>query len=396
MRPWSRRSDPWIAAAAMFCCGWGGNEFTPLLAMYRSVNGFSEVVVDALLAAYVLGLAPALLVGGGLSDRHGRKRLISLALICAGAGSLVISLDTLGGLFVGRLLSGVGIGLAMAVGSTWVVELGTRDGVSVSTSARRASLALTAGLGLGPGIAGVLAQYGPLPASLPYWIHAALTVPILALVLVCGTETTGAAPVLHQRWWPRSVANPRFRRLIGPTAPWIFGAAGIAYATVPEAVHSQVSSWALLYATVLTVCAMAAGFLVQPLAQRLDHPEIPRSLGAAMVVTTAGMALAAATVALQLAWLGVLCAIVLGAALGMTLVSGLSEVQRLAPPSELARTTGIFYALAYIGFLAPMLIALSGQTATALWLLTALAGACGLLIAAPAFHRAPRPLPAAP
>lgn len=389
MRPWRQRCEPWVAAAAMFCCGWGGNEFTPLLALYRSANGFSEVVVDALLAAYVLGLAPALLVGAGLSDRHGRKRLIVLALICSGAGSLILSLDDLGGLFAGRLLSGVGIGLAMAVGSTWLVELGIRAGLGASRSARRASLALTAGLGLGPGVAGALAQYGPLPASLPYWLHAAFTVPILALVVLWGTETTtrAGAPV-RQRLWPRSITQPRFRRRIGPTAPWIFGAAGIAYATVPEAVHAQVSSWALLYAAILTVCAMTAGFLVQPLAQRLEHPEIARSLTVAMLVMTAGMGVAAATVALQLAWLGVLSAIVLGAALGLTLVSGLTEVQRLAEPSELARMTGTFYALAYIGFLAPMLIALSGQTVAALWLATGLAGACGLSIAAqgrPAF-----------
>ncbi|MBO0769592.1 MAG: MFS transporter, partial [Solirubrobacterales bacterium] len=112
-----------LAAAAMLCCGWGGNQFTPLLALYRSHNHFSEVIVDALLAAYVLGLVPALLIGGSRSDRHGRKRLMQLGLISCIAGSLCLSLDVLWALALGRLLSGVGIGLAMAVGTTWVVEL---------------------------------------------------------------------------------------------------------------------------------------------------------------------------------------------------------------------------------------------------------------------------------
>jgi hypothetical protein len=230
----------------------------------------------------------------------------------------------------------------------------------------------------------VLAQYGPLPASLPYWVHAALTVPILGWVLLRGAETVSAGGTALARdagaAWPRATTSPRFRRLIVPTAPWIFGAAGVAYATVPEAIHGQVRSWALLYAALLTVCAMAAGFLIQPLAQRLHHPVIPRSLSAAMVAMTAGMALAAATVALQSPWLGLLCAIVLGSALGLTLVSGLGEVQRLAPAGELAQSTGIFYALAYVGFLAPMLIALWGQTTAALWLATVLAGVCGLWV----------------
>jgi MFS family permease len=384
MRHWRRASDPWVAAAAMFCCGWGGNQFTPLLAMYRSRDGFSEVVVDALLAAYVLGLAPALLVGGGLSDRHGRRRLMTIAVVSAGLGSLAISVDNLAGLAIGRLLSGVGIGLAMAVGTTWLLELGTQAGLDPSRSARRASLSLTAGLGAGAGVAGVLAQYGPLPASLPYWVHAALSVPVLWLVLAHGTETASTPPVASpgaRGLWPRAMSEPRFRHLILPMAPWIFGAAGIAYATVPEAIHAQVSHWALLYATILTVTAMAAGFLIQPLAQRLDHPQIPRSIGLAMGVMTAGMALAATTVALEQPWMGILTAVVLGSALGLAMVSGLSEIQRLADPSDLARSTGVFYALSYIGFLAPMLIAMSGETTAALWLLTALAGACGLLIA---------------
>jgi MFS family permease len=310
-----------------------------------------------------------------------------VALIGCLLGSLSLSLDNLAGLAVGRLLSGVGIGLAMAVGTTWVVELTVAAGLPAAQGARRASLSLTAGLGVGPAVAGLLAQFGPLPASLPYWVHVAVTLPLLALVVV-GTETAGdtvdpgrtrsRTPLL-----PRAVFDPRFRRRILPTAPWIFGAAGIAYATVPEAVDGRVGHLALLYATILTVTAMAAGFLIQPLAQRLEHPELPRSQSVAMAVTCAGMAFAATTVALQLAWVGgLICAVTLGSALGLTMSSGLQEIQRLADPVELARTTGIFYALAYIGFLAPMLIAISGQTTAALWCLTALAGGCGLFVVA--------------
>jgi MFS family permease len=399
----SRQLSDWqIAAASMFCCGWGGNQFTPLLALYRTRDGFSEVVVDALLAAYVLGLAPALLVGGGLSDRHGRRRLMTVALISCLAGSLALSVDNLPGLALGRLLSGVGIGLAMAVGTTWAVELSLGAGLPAAAGARRASLALTAGLGLGAGVAGLLAQFGPLPASLPYWVHVAVTAPVLVLVLVAGTETvlatgtaaepgpaapTATAPFRPPLRWhaPEALADPRFRRLILPLAPWIFGAAGIAYATVPEALDGRVGHFSLLYATVLTVVAMTAGFLVQPLAHRLDHPRVPRSIGLALGVVTAGMAFAALTVQLQLAWLGgLITAVTLGSALGLAMVAGLLEIQRLAPPAELARTTGVFYALSYIGFLAPMLIAMAGHwvaTAACLWLLTALAATCALLIA---------------
>ncbi|MEK8170114.1 hypothetical protein NKH77_11215 [Streptomyces sp. M19] len=36
----------------------------PLLLMYRERGGYSEVTVDAFLAAYVVGLVPGLLVAG--------------------------------------------------------------------------------------------------------------------------------------------------------------------------------------------------------------------------------------------------------------------------------------------------------------------------------------------
>ena len=63
-----------LVAAAMFAVAWGGNEFTPLLVMYRLDHGFSPVVVDAFLFAYVFGIVPALLIGGPLSDRLGGGR----------------------------------------------------------------------------------------------------------------------------------------------------------------------------------------------------------------------------------------------------------------------------------------------------------------------------------
>ena len=143
----------WLAVAAvMFAVAWGGNEFTPLLVMYREVGHFSAVTVDALLAAYVLGIVPALLLGGPLSDRYGRRPLLLPAAPIALAGSLVLAAGESSAalLATGRVLCGVALGLVMAVGTTWVKELsdaaarasGVPDGGS---GARRAGLALPLG-----------------------------------------------------------------------------------------------------------------------------------------------------------------------------------------------------------------------------------------------------------
>ena len=68
---------PWLAVAAgVFCIGWGGNQFTPMLIEYVHRAGYSRVDVDVLLGAYVLGLIPGLLVAAAMSNRYGRRPLM--------------------------------------------------------------------------------------------------------------------------------------------------------------------------------------------------------------------------------------------------------------------------------------------------------------------------------
>ena len=47
----------------------------------------------------------------------------------------------------------------------------------------------------------------------------------------------------------------------------------------------------------------------------------------------------------------------LGCGYGLCLVSGLLELQRLASREDLASLTAVFYALTYIGFAAPIVLA---------------------------------------
>ena len=71
----SRSSVPqwFLVAIAVFAVAWGGNQFTPLMVMYRLNGDLDLVFVDLLLLIYALGIAPALLISGPLSDRIGRK-----------------------------------------------------------------------------------------------------------------------------------------------------------------------------------------------------------------------------------------------------------------------------------------------------------------------------------
>jgi Na+/melibiose symporter-like transporter len=357
----------WLpVVAAMFCCGWGGNQFTPMLLLYRREGGYSTVEVDLFLGAYVVGLIPGLLLAGALSDRHGRKPLMLAGTVLSLLSSLTLMLGSHGpaALYLGRLATGVAVGIAMAVGTSWVKELSqpphdlTADN---GAGARRAALGLTLGFGLGAGVAGSLAQWGPWPMVLPYVAHAALVLPALVFLrAVPETRTESAAGNLWSLLKVPAVAHRRFLRVVLPMAPWIFGSAGIAYAVTPQLVGDRVGSWGLAYATLLTVCTLGTGALVQPLAKRLDSVSTARAIVVAMILMSAGVALSAVVAKVGLPWLGLLDGILLGAAYGIAVVSGLLEIQRIAAANggaDLAGLTGVYYSVAYVGFLLPSILA---------------------------------------
>ena len=352
--------------AAMFCCGWGGNQFTPMLLLYRREGGYSTVTVDLFLGAYVVGLIPGLLLAGALSDRHGRKPLMVVGTVLSLLSSVTLMFGPIGPapLYLGRLATGFAVGIAMAVGTSWVKELSQPPHDLVADSgagARRAALGLTLGFGLGAGVAGSLAQWGPWPLVLPYVVHAGLVLP--ALVLLRAVPESRTQPATGGLWSllkVPAVAHRRFIRVVLPMAPWIFGSAGIAYAVTPTLVGDRVGSWGLAYATLLTVCTLGTGALVQPFAKRLDSVSTARAIVVAMILMSAGVALSAVVAKVGLPWLGVVDGILLGAAYGIAVVSGLLEIQRIAAANggdDLAGLTGVYYSVAYVGFLLPSVLA---------------------------------------
>lgn len=354
-----------LVAAAMFVIGWGGNQFTPLLLVYREHAGYSQVDVDVFLGAYVLGLIPGLLVASALSDHLGRRPVMVGGLVASLLGSVVLAVGDVAGfgvIFAGRALSGVAVGIAMAVGTSWVTELSGAPydaATAPGTGARRASISLTLGLGIGPASAALLAQWTAPALVWPYVVQVALCVPVLILVARRGCETrydTGDVRLLHRLRVP-AAGHRRFLHVVTPMAPWIFGSAAIAYAIVPSLVDGSVGHWALLYTAALTVGTLGCGVLVQPIARRLDDVSTARAVVVSMVLMTVGIVLAALTAVTGSPVLAAPVAVLLGAAYGIAVVSGLLEVQRIAEPDERAGLTGVYYSLAYLGFLLPALLA---------------------------------------
>jgi MFS family permease len=68
------RPAPWMAVAAVLVgAGWGSNQFTPMLPVYRHTLGLDAGSLEAMFGVYALGLIPGLFLAGPLSDARGRR-----------------------------------------------------------------------------------------------------------------------------------------------------------------------------------------------------------------------------------------------------------------------------------------------------------------------------------
>lgn len=361
-----RRSGvaPWLAvSSAMFTVAWGGNEFTPLLIMYRQIEQLDAVTVFWLLGAYVFGIVPALLLGGPLSDRFGRRPLMLPAPLVAIAGSLILAFASGAPalLFVGRVVSGISIGLAMAVGSSWVKELSTSpfdQRADAGAGARRAAMALTGGFGAGSIAGALLAQFSPIPVLAPYLVHTIVSAASLALAWRApeSFQPSTTRPSLVSDLAVPSATRIRFLLIVVPMAPWVFGIALAAQAVLSGLMLGRVGGYDILYSGVAGLITLAFGFLAQGLGRRIDSPRSARGVIVGLLLSLPALGLASFAAA-QLGPVTVLVsAALLGIAYGVLLVSGLQEVQRMARPDDLAGLTAVYYALTYLGFFVPVLM----------------------------------------
>lgn len=353
-------SRDWLRVAlGMFIIAFGANLFAPLLPSYRLHAGLSQSQVTFLLGIYVAGLLPALLIGGPVSDIRGRRALIRPALLLSALGSVVLTAGATGSftaLWGGRLIAGIAMGLVMAAGAAWLQELSTGP---AQLGPRRATVALSLGFAGGPLAAGAIAEFLPRPDLLPYLVHLALLVLITPLVW----RTPGGAARedgLRRSWFARSMLSGRFIWGTALWAPWGFGTVSTAFATLTALAGDRLT-WPVAFTGLIAAVALGTGVLIQPVATRLDAGRLPPALPGLLLVA-AGMCVSAGVAVTRSPGLVFPAAVLLGAAYGVLIVSGLREVQRIAPARELGAATAVFYSLTYIGFFAPFLLSHLGPT----------------------------------
>jgi predicted MFS family arabinose efflux permease len=365
----ARRSPrAWMRIAfAMFAVGWGANQFSPMLIVYRHELRLTAGEVAGLFLVYALTLIPGLLIGGPASDRFGRRPVVwpFVALSPVATLLLVLGPRSLAMIAVGRALAGLCSGVVFGAATAWVQEVSPDEGLSV----RRSALALTAGFGLGPVVAAGLAQWVSDPLVVPYLPH--LVIGAAAAVVLAGTPEGAASrsparvrpvgPVAKaRRWPPAAVRTRRFWLEVAPGSPLVFGSVALAIVVLPEEVTSA-RTLSAGFAGLMTVLSFAAGVAVQSFARRLR--DMLAGVVAGLVCAAAGCAVGIAAVASADRVLAGVAAVLLGLAYGLCLVSGLRQVEHMASPDERGAVIACYYAVAYLGFAVPYLAAGLGALA---------------------------------
>lgn len=362
----------WLRVAlALFTIAFGANVFAPMLPVYKQLNGLSESNLTLIFALYVAGLVPALLIGGPLSDRIGRRALIRPALLCSGAASTTLMIGGALWLTIGRFIAGAAIGLVMAAGAAWLKQLSPDNGAS------QATIALSAGFGGGPLIGGLVAQWLPHPGIIPFALHLTILAIVTPLAwntpepgLTTATQTatptnatsspTQNTPQQRRPLLPRAALRPRFLLAVAAWAPWGFGTATTSFLVLTHlSAHNTPAP--IAYTGAIGAITMLTGASIQPAIKRYSARHTSsRSAILGLATATAGLATGIGVAHTHNPWLTIPAALLLGSSYGIMMVSGLKEVETIAPPHELGALIAVFYSLTYIGFFAPYALSILG------------------------------------
>ncbi|MEU8879276.1 MFS transporter [Streptomyces hydrogenans] len=342
-----------LGGAVFVVCMAGTTLPTPLYPLYQEKFGFSELTVTVVYAVYAFGVIGVLLLAGNASDTIGRRPTLRWGLAFAAASAVCfLCADALGWLYAGRLLSGLSAGLFTGAATAYVMELAPPGGTARATLV--ATAANMGGLGCGPLLAGLLAEYAPDPLLLPFAVHLAL-VAVAALVLQWLPETVAERrPLSAVR--PRRPALPaRVRAVFVPAAVASF--AGFALFGVFTSVspaflarYLHVDNHAV--SGIVVALAFFASTGGQVAAGRVGPS---RSLPLGCAVLFAGLVLLAVALATDLLVFIVLAALVGGTGQGLAFRAALSAVAAASPPDQRAAVISSLFVVAYIGISIPVI-----------------------------------------
>ena len=347
-------SRVWRIWSVLVLFALGTSLITPLIPIYQEELGFSDTVATLFLGCYVAALLPSMLTLGQVSDRIGRKGVLLGALgTLATAQAILITEPGLEGLLIARAIQGFATGAFFGTCTAFIVDaapFGRRGFVSVL-----ASVSVRLGLGLGPGIGGVIAQYADHPLRLPFELHLlALALAIAIVLTLPETVTVRSRRPLTLRLEVPAAERAVFWRVLVPSGALFSLFDGTALSLIPVFLVRtlKVDNYALVG---------AAGFLVlvSGALSQLALPRITpaRAIGWGLVAAAVASLGVVASAPAESASLALTAVAATGAAAGLVFKGGIDLCTQIAPVQDRGKLLSAYYVACYLGgFSVPLLV----------------------------------------
>ena len=331
----------------------------PLYGLYQQRDGFSSFLLTVIFAAYAIGVVISLFCVGHLSDWHGRRRLFVPSLItCMISAAVFLTWRSLPGLIVGRFIGGLAVGMVTATATAWIAELhrGARPGSSIRRAQVVSIAANLGGIGTGPLVAGMLAQWVRSPLTVPFIV--ALATIGLALVSVLASPETREPVLPRPAWRPQRVAVPAqaLSRYVasGIGAAISFAVFGLFTSLAPAFLSGPLHHSSLALAGTTAFAVFAAAVVSQTLITTVSPRPI---IASGILIMVIGLIVLVASVWLTIPSLVMFLAggVITGAGAGALFKGVIAMVARDAPADRRAETLAGIFLAGYIGLSLPVM-----------------------------------------
>jgi MFS family permease len=264
---------------------------------------------------------------------------------------------------VGRVLSGLSAGLFTGTATAALVDFAPEDAPGRGTLI--ATVVNIGGLGTGPLLAGLLAQFAPDALRLPYAVHLGLLVPAAAMVLLMPEPVDVKPGAFSGGLRVQRLSVPREMRPLfvrAATASFAaFAVLGLFSAVAPAFLATLLGLPSHWLSGVVVFGVFAASTLGQ-LALELMTASIALPLGCAGMVVGSG--LIAVGIASSSLVLFVVGAAVAGLGIGLSFRAGLATVNSKTPATHRAEVASSFFVVSYVALSLPIVgIGIAAQAA---------------------------------
>jgi MFS family permease len=332
---------------------------SPLYALYKEAWDLQASDISRIYVIYMGGALCTLLFLGRLPDRVGFRPVMMFGLVMAIIGTFIslIAWDVTS-LSVGRLIVGVASSMVTTSATLGLAKLSPPG--NVQRVAMMSGFLIALGFGVGPLVGGVIGQWAPYPlvtTYVPTLVLAALGLVALAkLELPDNASPKDQQPlqwsdVLPKLTWPTGEASKAFA--LTSSLPFLaFGVFGL-YAAMSPLFLDKLVPW---HGPAVSGTAIALILLMSACTQILAGRMPTHWCGALGLV---GLAVSNALLMINL-WAGSATLFALGvlftaAGHGMSMLAGMSMVNRIATPANRSGLLSTYLVIGYIGSMVPML-----------------------------------------